>query len=383
MDFEKKMPEWENEGTEPSAELKTNGFQGGYKPPAGIFNWFWSLITNAIKEIQENLSNVENTKDSEKSVNTANFASEAGVGRKVKYPFIFRLNGGDTENTDLWNYDGSVSKSVNLTPEKLGARPTEKPNIVVNAVREVTDDGKEIYKVTDSNITDLYDGLEITIIPNERNTTSSPRLQINDFGDNGIRLALSFNCAATTTFEANYFQIDRPITLKYHANLNLGIQGQGAWLFADRIKTSAQDLYGDVPIESGGTGASSAKDGLNNLLAGKNGVVLHSEAIDYGTLSSPVTINNLADYTLVLVKAGTMRCLCNVEKSENSLVIEGMGTNLSNNKDTITVFSVVLRGSYSGSNATINENKSSIVPFTSGFDIAPSAFSITEIIGIV
>ena len=262
MDFEKKMPDWENEGTEPSAELKTNGFQGGYKPPAGIFNWFWSLITNAIKEIQENLSNVDNTKDSEKNVA---FASEANVGRKVKYPFILRLNGGDTENTDLWNYDGSVSKSVNLTPEKLGARPTEKPNIVVTAVREVTDDGKEIYTATDSNITELYDGLEITIIPNETNETLQPRLKINDFDDKGIRLALSSNCAATTTVTTKYIQANRPITFKYHANMNLGIQGQGAWIFADRIKTSAQDLYGDVPIESGGTGASTAKEAITNL----------------------------------------------------------------------------------------------------------------------
>ena len=198
MNFETQLPEWKNKGTEPSDDLQTNGFKEGYKPPAGVFNWFWSLVSKATKEIQE-----------------------------------------------------KISKTT--------------PNIVVNAVRELTDDGKEIYVVNDSNITELYNGLEITIIPNEKNTTSSPRLKINDFGDNGIRLPLSFNVAATTTIEANYFQVDRPITLKYHSALNLGIQGQGAWLFADRIKTSAQDLYGDVPIESGGTGASTVEEALENL----------------------------------------------------------------------------------------------------------------------
>ena len=260
MDFETKIPEWK-EGTEPSDNLKSNGFKEGYKPPAGVFNWFWSLVSKAIKEIQSNLSNVDNTKDSEKNVK---FASEAGVGRKVEYALTVRFNGGDTESTDKWTFDGSTSRSVNITPEKIGARPTEKPNIVVNAVREEID-GEEIYVVNDSNITELYNGLEITIIPNERNTTTSPRLKINDFEDNGIRLALSFNCAATTTIGTNYFQADRPITLKYHSALNLGIQGQGAWLFSDRIKTSAQDLYGDVPIESGGTGASTAEDARTNL----------------------------------------------------------------------------------------------------------------------
>ena len=256
MNFENKIPEWINEGTEPSADLKTNGFQPKFKPPAGIFNWFWSLIIKAITEIQNNLSKVDNTSDSEKSVK---FASEAGVGRKVQYPFIFRLNGGKTESTDQWTYDGSTSRSVNLTPDKLGARPTEKPNIVVNATREVIDD-TEIFTVTDSNITELYDGLEITVIPNERNTTTTPRLKINEFVDNGIRMALSFNCAATNALKENFFQANRPMTLKYHANCNLGIQGQGAWLFSDRIKVSAQDLYGTVPIESGGTGVNSLDD---------------------------------------------------------------------------------------------------------------------------
>ena len=53
MAFTNKIPDWKNEGVEPSEELKTNGFQHGYKPPAGIFNWFWSKVSKCIKEIQE------------------------------------------------------------------------------------------------------------------------------------------------------------------------------------------------------------------------------------------------------------------------------------------------------------------------------------------
>ena len=57
MNFNTNLPEWKNEGTEPSNELKNNGFQSGYKPPAGVFNWFWSLVTKAIKELQSKLEN--------------------------------------------------------------------------------------------------------------------------------------------------------------------------------------------------------------------------------------------------------------------------------------------------------------------------------------
>lgn len=254
MEFEKQIPEWVNEGDEPSETLKNNGFAAGNKPPANIFNWLFNLVFSAIKEIQTKLSKVDNTADSEKAVA---FASEAGVGRKVKYPFTLRFKGGSTEGTDMWTYDGSTSRSVNITPDKIGARPTEKPNIVVNAVREQTEDNKEIYVATDNNIKELYDGLEITVIPNETNETVQPRLNINGLGDKGIRLALSFNCAATNALKTKFIQANRPITLKYHANCNLGIQGQGAWIFADRQKTSAQDLYGTVPAESGGTGCNS------------------------------------------------------------------------------------------------------------------------------
>lgn len=346
MNFENKFDNinWSNSGAQPSENLQSKGFEVGYKPSAGVFNWFWSKVMKAITEIQAKLTtsddttnnhikdknnphgvtasqvglgNVDNTADADKPVSTAQataiataekagttaqanltthtnnksnphgvtaeqiglgnvdntadseksvkFASEAGVGRKVENALTVRFKGGSTEGTNLWTYNGSTGKSINITPEKIGARPTEKPNIVVNAVREVTTDGKELYVVTDSNITELYNGLEITIIPNERNTTTSPRLKINDFADNGIRLALSSNYAATTTVIANYFQVDRPITLKYHSELSLGVQGQGAWLFADRTKTSAQDLYGTVPITSGGTGADTAEEARENL----------------------------------------------------------------------------------------------------------------------
>lgn len=284
MDFNFKLFNWKNEGAEPSDSLKTDGFKQGYKPAAGIFNRFWYLVTNAITELQtkfgahadnkENphgvtasqigLDKVNNTPDSEKSVNTANFASEAGVGRKVAHALLVRFKGGSTEGTDLWTYDGSTGRSINITPKKIGAAE-EAHGHTLDDINETTDkkysrvadaiseDGTN-YAATMSGVTELYNGMKITIIPNMNNVSLSPRLDINGLGDHAIRIAHSFNYAATNALKTDFIQAGRPVELKYDANCNLGVQGQGAWIFTDRVKTSAQDLYGTVPVASGGTG---------------------------------------------------------------------------------------------------------------------------------
>lgn len=69
---------------------------------------------------QLGLGDVENTRDSVKNVA---FASESGVARKIKNNLVIRLNGGRTEGTDMFTYDGSAGKSINVTLAKLGAAP--------------------------------------------------------------------------------------------------------------------------------------------------------------------------------------------------------------------------------------------------------------------
>lgn len=56
MNFNNKLPEWKNSGTEPSDSLKNDGFKAGYKPSANVFNWFWNKTGKCIKELQEKLS---------------------------------------------------------------------------------------------------------------------------------------------------------------------------------------------------------------------------------------------------------------------------------------------------------------------------------------
>ena len=123
MKFEKTPPTWNAEGSEPPSSLKTSGFKAGYKPPAAYFNWFWNRVSACLTELQTKLSNVDNTADAEKSVK---YASTSGSANKTKGSMVVHLNGGSTEGTNQFTFDGSTGKSVNITPAKIGAASESK-----------------------------------------------------------------------------------------------------------------------------------------------------------------------------------------------------------------------------------------------------------------
>ena len=129
MKFEKTPPTWNAEGSEPPSSLKTSGFQAGYKPPAAYFNWFWNKVSACLTELQTKLSNVDNTKDAEKSVK---YASTSGSANKTKGSMVVHLNGGSTEGTDLFTFDGSTGKSVNITADKIGAAKKDGKSTIIH-----------------------------------------------------------------------------------------------------------------------------------------------------------------------------------------------------------------------------------------------------------
>ena len=62
IEFTNKPIKWTNEGTAPSEDLKTNGFQAGYKPPAAVFNKQWHTTGECIDELQTKLSDADDKK---------------------------------------------------------------------------------------------------------------------------------------------------------------------------------------------------------------------------------------------------------------------------------------------------------------------------------
>ena len=192
MDFENKIPEWKNEGAEPSENLKTSGFSGGWKPPATVFNWFFAKVTKAITELQT------------------------------------KMKGHAAVVVPATSTDGVV------------------------------------YTATVEGVTELYNGMEITIIPNTVSTSTGIKLNVNGLGEVPIRRPLSFSTFVATSIDSDrlyFLSANTPCRLMYHANYATG----GIWLMADKVKTSAQDLYGIVPIENGGTGANNAEEARANL----------------------------------------------------------------------------------------------------------------------
>lgn len=63
---------WDNTGNEPSENLRTNGFSGGYKPPATVFNYFLHKVYKCILQIQEIVSE-HNTKHEQMEAVLTNF----------------------------------------------------------------------------------------------------------------------------------------------------------------------------------------------------------------------------------------------------------------------------------------------------------------------
>lgn len=224
IDFKHKSPGFKAEGPEPPESLKSEGFQEGYKPPAGFFNWFWTLVSNCITEIQTILKGM--AKD------------------------------------DLSNVDDAVflDKAVNAG---AGGVP------IANAI---STDGVA-YTATVEGVTELKNGLLVTIIPNMNSASKSVTIDINGLGAKMIRIPLSFNTAAMDRPKLETFFVEgRPTMIQFDANYIAG----GLWKTVEKQKTSAQDLYGTVPVDSGGTGAANSADALKNL-----GLTATAEELNY------------------------------------------------------------------------------------------------------
>jgi hypothetical protein len=207
----------------------------------------WDKIDSKFQEF----GNVDNTPDIEKKVA---YADEAGAAKKTVGNLILQFNGGNTENTDKFTYDASSNKSINITPEGIGASANGHEHSFNRGV--VTSGNGSAYTAEVEGITELTAGLSFIMIPHVVSNTTTPTLNVNGLGVKNIRQPLSTNTSATTTAEsASWLVANKPVRVMY----------DGTQWKVDITRPSATNLYGTVQVEKGGTGGTTVEDAQSNL----------------------------------------------------------------------------------------------------------------------
>lgn len=142
------------------------------------------------------------------------------------------------------DYDGLAFYTTLVKCMIASARPVD-----------ATGDGKA-YTATIPEVTELQKGLAIIIVPDTTSAATIPTLNVNGLGAKNIKQRLSFNTSLTAEAATESWMIaNKPVPLMFDGTQWVTITG----------RPSASSIYGEVPIESGGTGASTAEAALTNL----------------------------------------------------------------------------------------------------------------------
>lgn len=157
------------------------------------------------------------------------------------------------------------------------------------------------YTATASNITELTNGLTITIIPNRDSASTSITLNVNGLGAKSIVIPLSMNTGTSVAPKDTTFIVaNRPLTLQYDSRYST----YGGWRTLGKQKTSASDLYGTVPVASGGTGKDSVTAGSFLLGNGTEAMVEKTPA-EVRTTLDVYTKTEVQNYVTTQINAIT------------------------------------------------------------------------------
>lgn len=100
---------------------------------------FLADLKEAITPAWLGLDKVENTTDAEKYVA---YASSSGTANKTKNNLVIRLKGGSTEGNNMFTFNGSSAKSVNITAAKIGAVAVSQGTAKAGTILYVNDSGE-------------------------------------------------------------------------------------------------------------------------------------------------------------------------------------------------------------------------------------------------
>ena len=112
------------------------------------------------------------------------------------------------------------------------------------------------YTATVEGIKELTAGESFVMIPHVASANTAPTLNVNGLGAKTIRQRLSTNPSITVPLSAaDWLAAGKPVLVMYN----------GTYWVVEITRPDANNLYGTVPISSGGTGANNAADAVANL----------------------------------------------------------------------------------------------------------------------
>lgn len=159
----------------------------------------------------------------------------------------------------LQHFEGQASADLSNVSNAAFAQKMREAEVEAIYTAESSDG--IAYTVTVPGVTELVHGMRIVISPSRNSASTAPTLDVNGLGAKYVRLPLSFNnVAASMPKLATFYSAGKPLLLMYDASY-----AHGMWKAVEKNRVSAQDLYGTVPVEGGGTGATTAEAALEAL----------------------------------------------------------------------------------------------------------------------
>lgn len=113
------------------------------------------------------------------------------------------------------------------------------------------------YTAAVDGISELSVGLSLYLVPDKTTASTAPTLNLNGLGAKTIRRKLSMGTASTSIGNTNAWLFTGKPTLLVYNGAN--------WIASELTQPCANDLYGTVPVDHGGTGATTAVEALANL----------------------------------------------------------------------------------------------------------------------